>query len=90
MDLENFHNAHGREIVPLVEELMANYRKHAIRKTTQYKTTGKVVYDEFHQQPAKPIIDEIDKILAKHYGFSAEELDYIINYNYKFRMGRCR
>ena len=87
MDLESFHNAHGREIAPLVEKLMVKYREHAIRKTTRYKTTGKVVYDEFHQQPGKPLMDEIDKILAKHYGFSAEELDYIINYNYKFRMG---
>ena len=87
MDLESFHNAHGREIAPLVKKLMANYREHATRKTTQYKTTGKVVYDEFHPKHAKPLMDEIDKILAKHYGFSAEELDYIINYDYKYRMG---
>ena len=42
---------------------------------------------EYYHYKSKPIIDEIDKILAKHYGFSAEELDYIINYNYKYRMG---
>lgn len=27
---------------------------------------------------AKPIIDEIDKVSAKHYGFMEEELDSII------------
>jgi hypothetical protein len=27
----------------------------------------------------KPIIDEIDHVLAKHYGFTDEELDFIIN-----------
>jgi len=32
-------------------------------------------------------IDEIDKTLAKHYGFIEEELDYIINYDIKYRMG---
>ena len=42
---------------------------------------------EYYHYKSKPIIDEIDKILAKHYGFSAEELDYIINYDYKYRMG---
>jgi len=27
-------------------------------------------------------------MLAKHYGFTAEELDFIINYDIKYRMGR--
>mgnify|MGYP007101952913 FL=1 len=36
---------------------------------------------------SKLIIDEIDKVLAKHYGFTDEELDYIINYDIKYRMG---
>ena len=29
----------------------------------------------------------IDELLAKHYGFTEEELDFIINYNIKYRMG---
>ena len=36
---------------------------------------------------SKPIIDDIDKVLAKHYGFTEEELDFIINYDIKYRMG---
>ncbi|MBQ1883490.1 MAG: hypothetical protein II165_00590 [Bacteroidales bacterium] len=36
---------------------------------------------------SKPLIDEIDKILATHYGFTDEELDFIINYDIKYRMG---
>ncbi len=39
-------------------------------------------------QSAKPIIDEIDRVLAAHYGFTDEELDFIINYDIKYRMGR--
>ena len=35
----------------------------------------------------KTIIDEIDKLLASHYGFTEEELDFIINYDIKYRMG---
>jgi len=30
---------------------------------------------------------EIDKVLARHYGFTVEELDFIINYDIKYRMG---
>jgi hypothetical protein len=36
---------------------------------------------------SKPIVDEIDRALARHYGLSAEELDFIINYDVKYRMG---
>jgi hypothetical protein len=36
---------------------------------------------------SKPIIDEIDYVLAQYYGFTDEELDFIINYDIKYRMG---
>lgn len=36
---------------------------------------------------SKLIIDEIDRVLAVHYGFTEEELDFIINYDIKYRMG---
>lgn len=35
---------------------------------------------------SKPIIDKIDSALAHHYGFTDEELDFIINYDIKYRM----
>lgn len=57
------------------------------RKSCTYKTTGKVEYDEYYPKLSKPIIDEIDKVLARHYGFTEEELDFIINYDIKYRMG---
>ncbi len=37
---------------------------------------------------SKPIIDQIDSLLAQHYGFTHEELDFIINYDIKYRMGK--
>ncbi len=29
-----------------------------------------------------------DTVLAGHYGFKAEELDFILNYDIKYRLGR--
>ncbi|NUN66957.1 hypothetical protein HCU40_19900 (plasmid) [Pseudanabaena biceps] len=29
-----------------------------------------------------------DRVLAQHYGFTDEELDFIINYDIKYRMGK--
>jgi len=44
---------------------------------------------------SKPILDEIDRVLAAHYGFTDEELDFIPstqlragNYNIECRIGR--
>jgi hypothetical protein len=32
-------------------------------------------------------VSHIDQVLAQHYGFTGEELDFIINYDIKYRMG---
>jgi hypothetical protein len=76
-----------KSLIYLGKEISKNYKKNAFRKETQYKNTGKVIYDEFYPKKSKHIIDEIDKVLAQHYGFSEEELDFIINYDIKYRMG---
>ena len=33
------------------------------------------------------MIDLIDELLAGHYGLTEEELDFIVNYDVKYRMG---
>lgn len=76
------------ELTSLAKLLMADYKHNARRKECEYKTTGKVVYDEFFPKLSKPIIDQIDQVLAKHYGFTDEELDFIINYDIKYRIGK--
>ena len=50
-------------------------------------STGWRRFQAFYPRKSKPIIDEIDRVLAKHYGFTEEELDFIINYDIKYRMG---
>jgi hypothetical protein len=76
-----------KSLIDFGKNISNDYKKNAFRKETQYKNTGKVIYDEFYPKKSKPIIDEIDKVLAKHYGFTEEELDFIINYDIKYRMG---
>ena len=72
---------------PLVKKLMVDLEKKSNLKVANYKSTGKVEYKEYHPKLSKPIIDEIDQALAKYYGFTEEELDFIINYDIKYRMG---
>jgi hypothetical protein len=53
-----------------------------------HRITGSIKYEQFRPREAKPVIDQIDQVLAKHYGFTDEELDFVINYDIKYRMGR--
>ncbi|MFZ2422949.1 MAG: hypothetical protein WA029_17590, partial [Anaerolineae bacterium] len=71
----------------LCKELMADMRANSKRLSADYSATGRVEYDQFNPRKSKPILDEIDRILARHYGFTEEELDFIINYDIKYRMG---
>ena len=52
------------------------------------KQTGKTETQSFKILKSKPIINEIDRTLAVHYGFTEEELDFLINYDIKYRMGK--
>lgn len=77
-----------KQLVTEGMKLFKDYEKKKYTKSTHYKTTGNdVIYDEYYPKKSKQIIDEIDKLLKKHYGFTEEELDFIINYDIKYRMG---
>lgn len=71
----------------LNKKLMKDININSVIREYDY-STGKVEYQEFYMRLSKPIIDEIDTALAEHYGFTAEELDFIINYDIKYRMGK--
>jgi hypothetical protein len=60
----------------------------AERKTIRTSDGHEITYDNFYGARSKFIIDEIDRVLARHYGFTDDELDFIINYDIKYRLGR--
>ena len=71
----------------LSENIEYSLRNNAYHYTINSKTNGPqdtVTYRKFY---SKSLMDEIDKVLAEHYGFTDEELDFIINYDIKYRMG---
>jgi len=72
----------------LKDLLMQDYKRKKEIKFKKSKKSGDVEYEEFYPRKSKLIIDEIDKVLAEHYGFTEEELDFIINYDIKYRMGK--
>jgi SAM-dependent methyltransferase len=75
------------ELAACGARLAETLRVTAARRTRVYPS-GSVTYEEYYPARAKEILDQIDGILARHYGFTADELEYILNYDLKYRMGR--
>ncbi len=70
---------------PLASRLMGALRRSSAEKTISTRT-GVIRYQEFYPKSTKPILDEIDAALGRHYGFSPEELDFLVNYDIKYRL----
>ena len=75
------------EMQRLGAEYIADLRRNSAMLVRNQKKTGRTETQSFKVQKSKPTIDRIDRVLAPHYGFTDEELDFIINYDIKYRMG---
>lgn len=85
--LEDLDTTKFTQLKSLAVELMRNVQQNAVMQHGKYKT-GNVIFQQFYPALSKPIIDQIDAVLAEHYGFTEEELDFIVNYDIKYRMGK--
>ena len=70
------------DLSSLFDTLMQDYKNNSFVRVRE-----DCEYQEFRPSHSKPIIDEIDRALARHYGLTAEELDFVINYDVKYRLG---
>ena len=75
------------EIQRLGRQYIADLQANSTMLIRNQQRTGRTETQSFKVQSSKPIIDQIDKVLAPHYGFTDEELDFIINYDIKYRVG---
>jgi hypothetical protein len=76
------------ELRELGQRYLKDLDKNSSMLVREQKQTGTTETQSFKIQKSKPILDEIDRVLARHYGFTAEELDFILNYDIKYRLGR--
>jgi hypothetical protein len=82
-DIPTLFESFGKQLNSVFDKLISDYKVHSeIRK----RADG-VIYQEFYPSYSKGIMDEVDKILAKDYQLSVEELDFVINYDIKYRLG---
>jgi hypothetical protein len=90
-DIQNFPIPEGlvsdEKVIAKGRKYLADIDQNSFMLTRVQQKTGETKTQSFRINLSKPIIDEIDELLAKHYGFTEEELDFIINYDIKYRMG---
>jgi hypothetical protein len=71
----------------LGKELTSSLAANANRKTIRTKQGHTIEYDEIKAVYSKSTIEGIDAALGAHYGLSAADIDYIVNYDIKYRLG---
>jgi len=77
-----------KDLQKLADQLTEELQVHSEMRRMSFKDTGMLTIQCIFPGKSKTIIDEIDCVLSQHYGFTNEELDFIINYDFKYRMGR--
>ena len=77
-----------KNLLKLVDAYVTDMVSNSTMLVREQKKTGTTQTQSFKIQKSKPLIDEIDALLAKHYGFTPVELDFIVNYDIKYRMGQ--
>lgn len=85
-DIDLLNDSIKKKLLDLCVRLMDDYIQKSKINIINY-TSGTVEQQQFYPKYSKHIIDDIDKVLAEYYGFTEEELDFIINYDIRFRMG---
>ena len=82
LDLTAFSATRRANLAGLAMKL----QKRFAANTTQWRKSGLLI-DSVDAKGCKPGIDPLDCELARHYGFTEEELDFLVNYDIKYRLG---
>jgi hypothetical protein len=75
------------ELVVLSKRLMEDIAANADTQVIQTRAGDRIEYAEFNVGESKPIIDEIDAVLGRHYDFDDEELRTVEQFDLGFRLG---
>lgn len=74
-----------QRLASLGHELMVELKSCSEVRTCTYKSVGTIRNTYYRQAHTRPVIDQIDRILADLYGMSSEQLSFILKYEYRFR-----
>jgi hypothetical protein len=75
------------EFPKLAMSVMERLSKNSEIGEANYAVGGAVRFEKFRPRLTKDLLDQIDRILGRLYGLSDSEVDFVINYDIKYRMG---
>lgn len=84
--IENLSTENRTKLLYLCDVLMQELQDNASFVDAKYRT-GDVRFAQYTPALSRHTIIEIDKVIASHMQITDEELDFIINYDIKFRLG---
>ena len=87
MRLANICDSVAKDLSTLAVKLNDDLNKNSEIRVRNQVATGRVELQTFFVGISMPILNQIDVALARHYGLTQQELDFIINYDIKYRMG---
>ncbi len=76
------------KLVKLSDKLEKELLLNSTTYTINSRTRGSNETITYNKSASKHLMDEIDSVLASYYGFSDKELDFIVNYDIKYRMSK--
>jgi len=77
----------NKELGRIGKNLQNSLIENSHKKTIRTRDGSEITYAEFFVSKSKDIVNRIDAILADYYGFTDKELELIMNYDVKYRMG---
>ena len=90
INFKNISEQLANDLSILGKKLQEDYQVNSHIRERAYSKKGReftMQKQHFYIKYSKPIIDQIDKQIGIMYNFTEEELDFIINYDIKYRMG---
>jgi hypothetical protein len=82
----------SHELLLLSKALEQDIQQHTRYATRNTRTTHlqqsehRIELEEYCMSASKPLLDEIDRVLALYYGFTDEEVQFILHYDLKHRL----
>jgi len=81
--IKNFSKKSIADIEEIYEEYIKDLHKNSKVKQAQYVHVSE--YREYYARYSKHLIDKLDSAIREAYGFTNEEIDFLINYDIEFR-----
>jgi len=86
VDFEKMQPSLRQSLLTAVNALMCDMKARSEVRQRIHKGGKTSRAQTFFPSESKFLVDSLDHILARHYRLTAEELDYVINYDIKYRL----